>query len=63
MKMLGEHCRQGWREACLLTGRYRLFGCDEAFIHIVVSVVRFDGRPIRHLVDKPPRQGPRRQCA
>ncbi len=39
MEMLSEHQCQGWLEGYLLTGRHGLFGCYEAFIHIVDSMV------------------------
>ena len=35
MEILSEHLCQGWLEGYLLTGRHGLFGCYEAFIHIV----------------------------
>ena len=39
MEVLSEHLCQGWLEGYLLTGRHRLFNCDEAFIQIVDSMV------------------------
>ena len=36
--MLSEHQCEGWLEGYLLTGRYGLFNCYEAFIHIVDSM-------------------------
>jgi xylulose-5-phosphate/fructose-6-phosphate phosphoketolase len=38
MEMLSEHQCEGWLEGYLLTGRYGLFNCYEAFIHIVDSM-------------------------
>src|SRR5580693_9464517 len=38
MEVLSEHLCQGWLEGYLLTGRYGLFNCYEAFIHIVDSM-------------------------
>ena len=38
MEMLSEHACQGWLEGYLLTGRYGLFSCYDAFIHIVDSM-------------------------
>ena len=38
MEVLSEHQCQGWLEGYLLTGRYGLFSCYEAFIHIVDSM-------------------------
>ncbi|HEV2286838.1 MAG TPA: phosphoketolase family protein, partial [Steroidobacteraceae bacterium] len=38
MEVLSEHLCQGWLEGYLLTGRYGLFSCYEAFIHIVDSM-------------------------
>jgi xylulose-5-phosphate/fructose-6-phosphate phosphoketolase len=38
MEVLSEHQCQGWLEGYLLTGRHGLFGCYEAFIHIVDSM-------------------------
>ena len=38
MEILSEHTCQGWLEGYLLTGRHGLFGCYEAFIHIVDSM-------------------------
>ena len=38
MEVLSEHMCQGWLEGYLLTGRYGLFNCYEAFIHIVDSM-------------------------
>ena len=38
MEMLSEHQCEGWLEGYLLTGRHGIFGCYEAFIHIVDSM-------------------------
>lgn len=38
MEVLSEHLCQGWLEGYLLTGRYGLFNCYEAFVHIVDSM-------------------------
>ncbi len=38
MEVLSEHLCQGWLEGYLLTGRYGLFTCYEAFVHIVDSM-------------------------
>ena len=38
MEILSEHTCQGWLEGYLFTGRYGLFSCYEAFIHIVDSM-------------------------
>ncbi|MDY7106924.1 MAG: phosphoketolase family protein [Actinomycetota bacterium] len=38
MEILSEHTCQGWLEGYLLTGRHGLFGCYEAFVHIVDSM-------------------------
>ncbi|MEV2276904.1 phosphoketolase family protein [Nocardiopsis sp. NPDC049922] len=38
MEVLSEHLCQGWLEGYLLTGRHGLFGCYEAFVHIVDSM-------------------------
>jgi xylulose-5-phosphate/fructose-6-phosphate phosphoketolase len=38
MEILSEHTCQGWLEGYLLTGRYGLFPCYEAFIHVVDSM-------------------------
>lgn len=38
MEVLSEHLCQGWLEGYTLTGRYGLFNCYEAFIHIVGSM-------------------------
>jgi xylulose-5-phosphate/fructose-6-phosphate phosphoketolase len=38
VEVLSEHQCQGWLEGYLLTGRYGLFNCYEAFIHIVDSM-------------------------
>ena len=38
MEVLSEHLCEGWLEGYLLTGRYGLFSCYEAFIHIVDSM-------------------------
>ncbi|WP_416413929.1 phosphoketolase [Pantoea sp. App145] len=38
MEILSEHQCQGWLEGYLLAGRYGLFNCYEAFIHIVDSM-------------------------
>ncbi len=38
MEMLSEHQCEGWLEGYLLTGRYGLFNCYEAFIHIIDSM-------------------------
>lgn len=37
--MLSEHQCQGWMEGYLLTGRYGLFNCYEAFIRVVDSMI------------------------
>jgi xylulose-5-phosphate/fructose-6-phosphate phosphoketolase len=39
MEVLSEHMCQGWLEGYTLTGRYGLFNCYEAFVHIVDSMV------------------------
>jgi xylulose-5-phosphate/fructose-6-phosphate phosphoketolase len=39
VEVLSEHNCQGWLEGYTLTGRYGLFDCYEAFIHIVDSMV------------------------
>ncbi|NUP48910.1 MAG: phosphoketolase family protein [Catenulispora sp.] len=39
MEVLSEHLCQGWLEGYLLTGRHGLFSCDEAFIHIIDSML------------------------
>src|SRR5580698_10031967 len=39
MEVLSEHLCQGWLEGYLLTGRHGFFSCNEAFIHIVDSMV------------------------
>lgn len=39
MEILSEHICQGWLEGYLLTGRHGLFGCYEAFIHIIDSML------------------------
>ena len=39
MEMLSEHQCEGWLEGYLLTGRHGVFICDEAFIHIINSMV------------------------
>jgi xylulose-5-phosphate/fructose-6-phosphate phosphoketolase len=39
VEVLSEHNCQGWLEGYTLTGRYGLFNCYEAFIHIVDSMV------------------------
>jgi len=39
MEILSEHTCQGWLEGYLLTGRHGLFGCYEAFIPIVDSML------------------------
>ncbi|HEY9148039.1 MAG TPA: phosphoketolase family protein [Gammaproteobacteria bacterium] len=39
MEILSEHTCQGWLEGYLLTGRHGLFGCYEAFIHIIDSML------------------------
>jgi xylulose-5-phosphate/fructose-6-phosphate phosphoketolase len=38
MEILSEHTCQGWLEGYLLTGRYGLFSCSEAFVRIVDSM-------------------------
>ena len=38
LEMLSEHQCEGWLEGYLLTGRHGIFGCYEAFIHIVDSM-------------------------
>ena len=38
LEMLSEHQCEGWLEGYLLTGRHGVFGCYEAFIHIVDSM-------------------------
>jgi xylulose-5-phosphate/fructose-6-phosphate phosphoketolase len=38
MEILSEHLCQGWLEGYLLTGRYGVFSCYEAFVHIVDSM-------------------------
>ncbi len=38
MEMLSEHQCEGWLEGYILTGRYGLFNCYEAFIHIIDSM-------------------------
>ncbi len=38
MEVLSEHQCEGWLEGYLLTGRYGLFNCYEAFIHIIDSM-------------------------
>ncbi len=38
VEVLSEHLCQGWLEGYLLTGRYGLFNCYEAFVHIVDSM-------------------------
>ena len=38
MEVLSEHLCQGWLEGYLLTGRHGLFGCYEAFIHVIDSM-------------------------
>jgi len=38
MEMLSGHQCKGWLEGYLLTGRYRLYSCYEAFVHIVDSM-------------------------
>ena len=38
VEMLSEHQCEGWLEGYLLTGRHGVFGCYEAFIHIVGSM-------------------------
>jgi xylulose-5-phosphate/fructose-6-phosphate phosphoketolase len=38
MEVLSEHLCEGWLEGYLLTGRHGLFGCYEAFIHIIDSM-------------------------
>ena len=38
MEVLSEHLCEGWLEGYLLTGRFGLFSCYEAFIHIVDSM-------------------------
>jgi xylulose-5-phosphate/fructose-6-phosphate phosphoketolase len=39
MDVLSEHLYEGWLEGYLLTGRHGLFSCDEAFIHILDSML------------------------
>ncbi len=39
MEILSEHLCQGWLEGYLLTGRHGLFGCYEAFTHIVDAML------------------------
>ncbi len=39
MEILSEHTCQGWLEGYHLTGRYGMFSCYEAFVHIVDSMV------------------------
>ncbi|GAB4033805.1 hypothetical protein GCM10028774_18110 [Spirosoma jeollabukense] len=39
MEILSEHTCQGWLEGYLLTGRHGLFGCYEAFIPLVDSML------------------------
>ncbi|HET6951261.1 MAG TPA: phosphoketolase family protein [Acidimicrobiales bacterium] len=39
IEVLSEHLCQGWLEGYTLTGRYGLFNCYEAFVHIVDSMV------------------------
>jgi xylulose-5-phosphate/fructose-6-phosphate phosphoketolase len=39
LEVLSEHLCQGWLEGYLLTGRHGLFGCYEAFIHIVDAML------------------------
>ena len=39
MEILSEHTCQGWLEGYLLTGRHGLFGCYEAFIPIIDSML------------------------
>jgi xylulose-5-phosphate/fructose-6-phosphate phosphoketolase len=38
VEVLSEHLCQGWLEGYLLTGRHGMFGCYEAFIHVVDSM-------------------------
>ena len=38
VEVLSEHQCEGWLEGYLLTGRHGIFGCYEAFIHIVGSM-------------------------
>ncbi|MCL4434986.1 MAG: phosphoketolase family protein [Actinobacteria bacterium] len=38
MEVLSEHICEGWMEGYVLTGRYGIFNCYEAFIHIVDSM-------------------------
>lgn len=38
MEVLSEHQCEGWLEGYVLTGRYGLFNCYEAFIHIIDSM-------------------------
>jgi xylulose-5-phosphate/fructose-6-phosphate phosphoketolase len=38
VEVLSEHLCQGWLEGYLLTGRHGIFGCYEAFIHVVDSM-------------------------
>ena len=39
IEMLSEHQCEGWLEGYLLTGRHGVYICDEAFIHIISSMV------------------------
>jgi xylulose-5-phosphate/fructose-6-phosphate phosphoketolase len=39
VEVLSEHLCQGWLEGYLLTGRHGLFGCYEAFIHIIDAML------------------------
>ncbi|MEY9934048.1 xylulose-5-phosphate/fructose-6-phosphate phosphoketolase [Catenulispora sp. GP43] len=39
MEVRSEHLCQGWLEGYLLTGRHGMFTCDEAFIHVIDSML------------------------
>ncbi|NGX26875.1 MAG: Xylulose-5-phosphate phosphoketolase [Chlamydiae bacterium] len=44
MEVLSEHLCQGWLEGYLLTGRYGIFPCYEAFAMIIDSMVNQHGK-------------------
>jgi phosphoketolase len=48
IEILSEQMCQGWLEGYLLTGRHGFFSCYEAFIHIIDSRARIQGRGNNH---------------
>lgn len=53
MEVLSEHLCQGWLEGYLLTGRYGIFPCYEAFALIVDSMLNQHGKWLKACLELP----------